>query len=328
MNSSVKHASRIARVAMLIAATPAAAQVISTPPPGEEPPPTAATNITVVPQKGQPEEQQWRDRYQCHVWARSQSGFDPTQGNDGAAEVARHREDYRRAFQSCLESRGYEVQSAPAAVSAPSAPAAAPAGNPPRHFFEESVRPPLSLQIEGGYTLAAGSTRRYLDDDANVGIGVSWFPSRDLPVGLRVDGSYSSFRARGALLDTPPGFTYGHENVYGGDVDLQLDLAPSTAIWKFYVFGGAGWYREQLRLRQITFVPGTACFYSCGPGLVPVVTAEDRSTSGWRSAWNAGLGWEVGYASGASFFVEARYLRIAPLDSRMQFVPIRVGVRF
>jgi hypothetical protein len=36
----------------------------------------------------------------------------------------------------------------------------------------------------------------------------------------------------------------------------------------------------------------------------------------------------VAYADGASFFLEARYLQIAPSASKMQFVPIRVGLRF
>ncbi|MEA3180895.1 MAG: hypothetical protein QOI59_4418, partial [Gammaproteobacteria bacterium] len=51
-------------------------------------------------------------------------------------------------------------------------------------------------------------------------------------------------------------------------------------------------------------------------------------TSPWRSSWNAGLGWEIAYADGASFFLEARYLQIAPRDDKMQFVPISVGLRF
>ena len=31
----------------------------------------------------------------------------------------------------------------------------------------------------------------------------------------------------------------------------------------------------------------------CGPGYFPAVTAEQRTTSDWHRAWNAGVGWQV-----------------------------------
>jgi opacity protein-like surface antigen len=172
-------------------------------------------------------------------------------------------------------------------------------------------------------------TDRRLDDGSHVGFGLTWFPTSVLPLGLRVDGSYSSFRDRNALLDQyGSNFVSGHEDIYGGDADLQLDLAHSSSRWKLYLLGGAGWYREQSNLREILFEQGTICgFYHCESGTFPV-RAFDRTTSPWRSSWNAGLGWEVAYADGASFFVEARYRQIAPQDAKVQLVPISVGLRF
>jgi hypothetical protein len=190
----------------------------------------------------------------------------------------------------------------------------------------ELIYRPFHFQIEGGYTVAAGNTSDYLDDGGNVGFGVGWFPSASFPVGLRVDGSYSRFDARNALLvDNGDGFAHGHEDIYGGDVDLQFNLAHRASNFQFYLLGGAGWYRERTTLRQVSFESGQGCgFYNCGPAL----TEEERNTSPWRSAWNAGIGGEIALPGGGSFFVEARYLRIAPHDSDMQFVPIRVGLRF
>jgi hypothetical protein len=52
------------------------------------------------------------------------------------------------------------------------------------------------------------------------------------------------------------------------------------------------------------------------------------TTSPWRQSWNAGLGWEVAIADQTSFFIEARYERIRPYDSRMSFVPVTLGFRF
>jgi hypothetical protein len=132
------------------------------------------------------------------------------------------------------------------------------------------------------------------------------------------------------LLDLYGGaFTSGHDNIYGGDVDLQLDLAHGSPLFKMYLLGGAGWYREQTYLRQVTWYPGDICgWYYCVPGYVPVLTASQRTTSPWHSSWNAGLGFEVATGDGASFFVEARYQRISTFNDKLQFVPIRMGLRF
>jgi hypothetical protein len=69
-------------------------------------------------------------------------------------------------------------------------------------------------------------------------------------------------------------------------------------------------------------------WYYCGPGYFPAVTAEQRTTSDWHHAWNAGIGFEIAMADGASFFMEARYLRILPNANQTKFVPIRLGFRF
>jgi hypothetical protein len=44
-----------------------------------------AQNLYVYPSKGQSPEQQQKDRYECHVWAMQQTGFDPTRPSPQAA---------------------------------------------------------------------------------------------------------------------------------------------------------------------------------------------------------------------------------------------------
>jgi opacity protein-like surface antigen len=313
---------------------PALAQYMATPPPA---PSSAASaersgNLTITAKNGQTQEQQWTDRYDCHRWAKDQSGFDPTVQPPRELppnEISSRRDQYRRAFTACLEGRGYSVR-----YGEPAAPAAVPPARAvaARRFVpvEPELRyRPIEAHLDGGYTATVGRTDRYLDDGANVGFGLTWFPTSLLPVGLRVDGSYSTFTARHSLLDLHGSNSlYGREDVYGGDVDLQLDLAHSSSNSKLYLLGGAGWYRDQTRIRQVSLVQGTFCdFYRCEQGTFPLRTT-DRTTSPWRSSWNAGLGWEIAYADGGSFFVEARYRQIAPSDSKMQFVPITVGLRF
>lgn len=298
---------------------PALAQY--SPPPGGAP-----ADPTVTPKNGQDARQVRQDRYECYGWAKKQTGFDPAQaGNSSGSDL------YRRAFTACMDGRGYTVTYN--AAPAPSGPASAPpppaAGYyqpaPMRRVWWESPQlayRPLHFAIEGGYTATAGSLGDNFDDGGNVGVGVSWFPSAALPVGLRVDGSWSRFDANHVYFDANGNSaTHSHENIYGGDVDLQFNLAHPSSNYQFYLLGGAGWYREQHVLEQLE--PGCGDFY-CGP----FITGERSSTTGWRDSWNAGVGGEFAMPGGSSFFVEARYQRIAPHDSDMQFVPIRAGIRF
>jgi hypothetical protein len=82
-------------------------------------------------------------------------------------------------------------------------------------------------------------------------------------------------------------------------------------------------------LRQVSIVSGIVCdIFFCGPGYFPAVTAEQRTTSDWHHAWNAGVGFEIAIADRASFFIEGRYLRILPNSNQTKFVPITLGLRF
>jgi hypothetical protein len=74
--------------------------------------PAPAQDLFIYPKNGQSEEQQSKDRYECHSWAASQSGFDPTQPLGGVEEsqAAAKRADYQRAQTACLEARGYSVK--------------------------------------------------------------------------------------------------------------------------------------------------------------------------------------------------------------------------
>ena len=64
--------------------------------------------LIAYPKNGQTEEQQGKDKFECHRWAVSQTGFDPTQPGGGAA--GGRRSDYTRAQAACLEGRGYSVK--------------------------------------------------------------------------------------------------------------------------------------------------------------------------------------------------------------------------
>ena len=50
--------------------------------------PVLAADLFIYPKAGQSQEQQGKDRYECHTWAVQQTGFDPSSAQASAAPVA------------------------------------------------------------------------------------------------------------------------------------------------------------------------------------------------------------------------------------------------
>ena len=64
--------------------------------------------LIAYPKNGQSQDQLGKDKFECHRWAVTQTGFDPTQAGGGSAPG--RRSDYSRAQAACLEGRGYSVK--------------------------------------------------------------------------------------------------------------------------------------------------------------------------------------------------------------------------
>ncbi|MBV8660045.1 MAG: hypothetical protein JO142_19670, partial [Burkholderiales bacterium] len=86
------------------------ATVVPSPP--ASPPQIAASDLFAYPRNGQSEQQQAKDRYECHAWAVKQTGYDPTQPLGGVSQdmSLNKRAEYQRATTACLEGRGYTVR--------------------------------------------------------------------------------------------------------------------------------------------------------------------------------------------------------------------------
>jgi hypothetical protein len=81
----------------------------STPP---DSPQDASNDLIIYPKNGQSKDQQAADQFECHSWAKSQTGFDPTEPGGGVrsgGDVDRIRNNYDRAMSACLQGRGYQV---------------------------------------------------------------------------------------------------------------------------------------------------------------------------------------------------------------------------
>jgi hypothetical protein len=70
---------------------------------------SGSSSLYIYPKNGQSEEQTSTDRYECHQWAASQTGFDPTRGADQSTG-SNGPSDYRRAMTACLDARGYSAR--------------------------------------------------------------------------------------------------------------------------------------------------------------------------------------------------------------------------
>lgn len=234
----------------------------------------------------------------------------------------------------------YKYQYAPPPPAQQAAPPPPPPAAKPQWVHSESTYPdtgfkyhPFRFHVDGGSTLTQNANDTLLDNGWNVGLGLSWFPSSHLPLGIRVDGTYNEFDARPALLNQATA-TYGARvdngthKMWGGDVDLELDLHLSSHV-RAYLLAGGGWYRQQDTFRQVNFYPGYICdWWGCGPGYYGVGTIVARNNTDWRFAKNAGFGLEFAMSPMTSFFVEARYMRLNPNDAKSDYLPIRVGLRF
>ena len=75
-------------------------------------PPEAPGKLFIYPRHGQAPSQQRDDEYECHRWAGSQTGVDPSRAATGAWPPidVRERADYDRAFGGCMDARGYTVR--------------------------------------------------------------------------------------------------------------------------------------------------------------------------------------------------------------------------
>lgn len=192
---------------------------------------------------------------------------------------------------------------------------------------------PFHFQMEGGRTLTEKGASQDLSNGWNAGAGLTWYPSRYLPLGVRVDASYSEFDARSRLLEETSDalgvpVDKGRLRRWGGDVDGEIDI-PLTPQVRLYLVAGVGWYKTQALYKQYQYEPLMLCgWWGCALGYGSSSVLVSRATGDWEFSRNAGLGLEFGMAPGASFFMEARYMRVGPSSARQDFIPIRFGLRF
>lgn len=192
---------------------------------------------------------------------------------------------------------------------------------------------PFSFQIEGGPTFTQGVTARHdVAGGYNLGLGVTWRPTSRLPLALRVDGMYEHFDDRQAVLaqagSTFGAIGWGRTQMWGGDVDLELDTLLSPRVRLYFLVGG-GYYDRRDSFYRTGLVNGIFCgWYFCFEGPAEVGLRVGDQTTGMRFEENAGVGLEFALSRTTSFFVDTRYMRFTHDGQNLDFVPLRFGLRF
>jgi opacity protein-like surface antigen len=285
----------------------------------------------IIPKNGQSQEQLWNDRYSCHTWAQSQSGFDAARAGRRPRRRPRGREKCRQAMVAFLDNRGYEVQFGTPAHAVPP-PVLPPAASPPVHTNELKYHP-LMFEIGGGYTFTNGDTTRSLQDGGGRFIRNHLVPELEPAARNPLRGQLQPLQRDARLaqaeasIATGTNVAYGHTNLYGGNIDARLILRRSPRFG-MYLFGGIGRYRTQTVFKQVMALPGVICYYYCYPGLIPVESVVSQTTSEWTKSWNDGFGMEWALSDPVRFFIEGRYMRLAPYDQNNAFIPVQIGLRF
>jgi hypothetical protein len=148
-----------------------------------------------------------------------------------------------------------------------------------------------------------------------------------------VDCNYSGFKGISlsvnlASLATGTSDLFEYARPYGEDVDAERGRRLGLHFQEYY-FGGVGTHRERATFTRLSYESRMTCdFYECSYGYFPVASTIERSTTGWLHSRNTGLGFEFALEDPTTFLNEARYLDIDPPGSGLEFVSVRVGLRF
>ena len=185
-----------------------------------------------------------------------------------------------------------------------------------------SAAPELLRQIGGFYfgadigaALATGDFENGQTGGPHLGLQLGWDPI-DIPVGLRLDGSYSHFDTRNQFeqfASSPQIWQFG------GDVKVRLPVvSPWMRRFSFYGVGGLSYnvFKDLVEVSEGTVFVGNTPINN-----VTVATVDNDWHNEW--GWNAGGGVQFGWGR-TNLFVESRYIRF---NSRINInqVPIVLG---
>lgn len=189
----------------------------------------------------------------------------------------------------------------------------------------------LYLGLGAGPNLPFGAIRTVNEPGAMGQVNLGW-QSLDMPLGVRLDGSYTQFSDNADYDVLGP-----KADMMMGNADLRLNLPlfthflGSSVIMTPYVIGGGSYLRyRELRMKLEEGVAG-----GYGPQHA-VIAGTNSTTSFTNSDWHDSWGWNLGgglafHAGKKEIFVESRAIHFVRDSNRYGTswsVPITFGVNF
>ena len=154
-----------------------------------------------------------------------------------------------------------------------------------------TVAKPVQFGVAAGAALPTSNLSNSFNTGFNVTGTLGLNPAL-IPLGIRVDGAYNSFAAKG-----------GGANIHFTSVTGNLVYKFPTTSISPYAIGGAGWYNAAAEVTGV------------------------GSGSDNHFGWNLGGGISIPL-SGFDAFIEARYNQVQFTGGSLKFVPITFGVLF
>jgi hypothetical protein len=149
--------------------------------------------------------------------------------------------------------------------------------------------------VQFGVALGAALPVSDLSDSFNAGFNgtatVGFNPAM-VPLGIRIDGAYNQFGAKG-----------GGANVHFTSVTGNFVYKVPGAAVSPYLIGGAGWYNAAINITGL------------------------GSGSDNHFGWNIGGGISMPL-SGFDTFIEARYNQVQGNGGSLKFIPVTFGIMF
>ncbi|MDR3737356.1 MAG: outer membrane beta-barrel protein [Acidobacteriaceae bacterium] len=223
------------------------------------------------------------------------------------------------------------------------APPALDKQNYKEHWRNSDNSNKYTLELGGGASLPAGSTKTYQDTGFNVRLGAGYQFNRRIAVLAQYD--FNHFGVPKSISDELF-FRPGSSPLSGADLGASgavhlwsLTLNPRvryvhTEKVDAYVVAGGGFYRKLVRFN----IPGecqtlASCYFIDWP---KIPLSHSSNNAGGFSA-GTGIEWRVSYLPHGRYFVEGRYVWVdnsstntvyAPASYRTGYFPITAGLRW
>jgi hypothetical protein len=184
---------------------------------------------------------------------------------------------------------------------------------------------PITFGLGAGASLPTGPFR----DRADRGYVITGSAAHRFgttPLGLRAEILYSRYGLTDKYLGRFQGADNGDASLWGGTVDLTLNL-PRVAKVRPYLLAGGGVYRRHIQVNRIDGEELVAV-YDPFFGFYPEAS-QDEATVHARTATKFGLNGGAGITfplARMHAFVESRYHDALTRSNRTGFVPITFGL--